>query len=87
MDVGVTPSWRLPFPAVPRLFWHGCGTGLPTRGPATVAVGGARPDCHGANRSGWKSASISSLFPLRISEASSRPITGPSVMPLWETAS
>lgn len=43
--------------------------------------------CHWGNRSGRKSASISSLFPLRISEASSRPITGPSVMPLWETAS
>ena len=45
------------------------------------------PACHAENRSGRKSASSSSLSPLTISEASSRPTTGPSVMPLWETAS
>jgi hypothetical protein len=39
------------------------------------------------NRSGRKSASMPSVLPLRISEASSWPITGPRMMPLWETAS
>lgn len=47
----------------------------------------ARPGRHGENRSGRKSASMSSHVPVTISEASNRPITGPSVIPLCETAS
>jgi len=55
--------------------------------PPVRGTGGACPGRHGEKRSGPKSASDSSLSPSRISAARSRPITGPSVMPLCETAS
>lgn len=74
-----------------KVFWYDAPT--PEREPA----GDDRRDAsrrhrvhtgsHRGNRSGRKSASNSSLSPSRISAASRRPITGPSVMPLWETAS